>query len=216
MRGEKTLKTERWQAINHHLVIDEASKKAVIVKDKDKKILNDPLAVKTLVDTEGQPVKTARTKLIRDTLRSKIKLEPLSVKRQFNDKGEYENAKKAENLLSNRPAEQYKQVKAELKFFGQSFLEGFLGFYGLEVDNALAEYENTLQVLEEQELGQPDKSYYIGVFKKGEAQKVTDEMYSREFAEKELKKFNDSLTKEQAVKEEVTQAISQSQKLERE
>ena len=61
--------------------------------------------------------------------------------------------------------------KAELKFYGQSFLEGFLGFYGLDVDNALAEYENTLQVLEEQELGQPDKSYYIGVFKKGEAQK---------------------------------------------
>ena len=41
-------------------------------------------------------------------------------------------------------------------------------------------------------------------------------MYSREFGEKELKKFNDSLAKEQAVKEEVTQAISQSQKLERE
>lgn len=87
MGGEKTLKTERWQAINHHLVIDEASKKAVIVKDKDKKILNDPLAVKTLVDTEGQPVKTARTKLIRDTLRSKIKLEPqwsLKIKSQVN------------------------------------------------------------------------------------------------------------------------------------
>lgn len=131
-------------------------------------------------------------------------------------KASMKTPKKAENLLSNRPAEQYKQVKAELKFFGQSFLEGFLGFYGLEVDNALAEYENTLQVLEEQELGQSDKSYYIGVFKKGEAQKVTDEMYSREFAEKELKKFNDSLAKEQAVKEEVTQAISQSQKLERE
>lgn len=210
------MKIERWQAINHNLVIDETSNKAIIVKDKDKKLLNDQKALETLIETEGQPVKTTRTKLIRDTLRSSIKLEPLTIKRQFNNRGEYENAKKADNLLSNRPAEQYKQVKAELKFFGQSFLEGFLGFYGLEVDNALAEYENALQVLEEQELGQSDKSYYIGVFKKGEAQKVTDEMYSREFAEKELKKFNDSLAKEQVVKEEVTQAISQSQKLERE
>lgn len=201
MRGEKNLKIERWQSINSCLVVDDAGSKAIIVKDKDKKKLNDPQAMKALVETEGKDVKAVRTKLIQDTLRSGIELEPLTVKRQFNDKGEYENAKKAENLLSNRPAEQYKQVKAELKFFGQSFLEGFLGFYGLEVDNALAEYENTLKVLEEQELGRADKSYYIGVVKQGEAQKVTDEIYSREFAEKELKKFNDSLKKEQAIKE---------------
>lgn len=33
-------------------------------------------------------------------------------------------------------------------FFGESFLEGFLGFYGLEVDNVLGCYEYNLYVLE--------------------------------------------------------------------
>ena len=45
-----------------------------------------------------------------------------------------------------------------MTFFGESFLEGFLGFYGLEVDNALGRYEHNLHVLETQELGQSEKS----------------------------------------------------------
>ena len=44
-----------------------------------------------------------------------------------------------------------------MPFFGESFLEGFLGFYGLEVDNALDRYEHNLHVLETQELGQSSK-----------------------------------------------------------
>ena len=44
-----------------------------------------------------------------------------------------------------------------MTFFGESFLEGFLGFYGLEVDNALDSYEHNLHVLETQELGQSSK-----------------------------------------------------------
>lgn len=44
-----------------------------------------------------------------------------------------------------------------MTFFGESFVEGFLGFYGLEVDNALGRYEHNLHVLEAQELGQSEK-----------------------------------------------------------
>ena len=43
------------------------------------------------------------------------------------------NAKNTEKLESDKPIRYYTQIKNELTFFGESFL----GFYGLEIDNAL-------------------------------------------------------------------------------
>lgn len=211
------MQIERWQEIKNRLIVDDDSNKAIIVKDDDTKTLT-PLSVKNLIKKEGLPVEEARTKLLRDTLRSTIVLDKLTIIRKFKDKGQYENAQKTEKLVSNRPIEQYKQIKAEFKFFGQSFLEGFLDIYGLEVDRALENYENTLKVLEEEKLGQKDKDYYIGVISKGKAEKITEQMHSREFAIEELRKFNASLKKEQTISkhEELQNTLSNNKKLEKE
>ena len=108
----------------------------------------------------------------------------------FNRKYDSDNAKKTEKLESNKPTRQYKQIKNELTFFGESFLEGFLGFYGLEVDNALARYENNLQIIETQDLGlSNEKKYYLGQSKKGELKLSTSELPSQQIAKEELNKF---------------------------
>ena len=76
-----------------------------------------------------------------------------------------------------------------MTFFGESFLEGFLGFYGLEVDNALGRYEHNLHVLEVQELGQSEKEYYLATSENGRVKLATDPLPSQQIAEEQLNKF---------------------------
>lgn len=68
-------------------------------------------------------------------------------------------------------------------------MEGFLGFYGLEVDNALGRYEHNLHVLETQELGQSEKEYYLATSENSRVKLATDPLPSQQIAEEQLNKF---------------------------
>lgn len=180
------MKKESWQGIKGSLVYEDD--KAIIVDDtddiKDTKKLSKQLAEK------GQPIKEVRHQLLKNSIKKSIKTDPLKLSSWFNRKYDSDNAKKTEKLESNKPTRQYKQIKNELTFFGESFLEGFLGFYGLEVDNALARYENNLQIIETQDLGlSNEKKYYLGQSEKGELKLATSELPSQQIAKEELNKF---------------------------
>lgn len=180
------MKKESWQGIKGSLVYEDD--KAIIVDDtddiKDTKKLSKQLAEK------GQPIKEVRHQLLKNSIKKNIKTDPLKLSSWFNRKYDSDNAKKTEKLESNKPTRQYKQIKNELTFFGESFLEGFLGFYGLEVDNALARYENNLQIIETQDLGlSNEKKYYLGQSEKGELKLATSELPSQQIAKEELNKF---------------------------
>lgn len=197
------MKIENWQDVDEHLVVD--NDKAIIVKNSE--LLDNPEALKAEMKKNGQPVKEARNNLIQKSVKSKVKTDPLKISSWFDKKHDSDNAKKAEKLHGNKPVRQYKQVKNEMKFFGESFLEGFLGFYGLEVDNAVDRYEKNLHVLETQELGNSEKEYYIAQVKNGEPKRATDNLSSRAIAEQELNKFYGQSQK---------QELSETQSLKRE
>ena len=180
------MKKESWQGIKGSLVYEDD--KAIIIDEtddiKDTKKLSKQLAEK------GQPIKEVRHQLLKNSIKKNIKTDPLKLSSWFNRKYDSDNAKKTEKLESNKPTRQYKQIKNELTFFGESFLEGFLGFYGLEVDNALARYENNLQIIETQDLGlSNEKKYYLGQSNKGELKLATSELPSQQIAKEELNKF---------------------------
>ena len=180
------MKKESWRGIKGSLVYEDD--KAIIVDEaddiKDTKKLSKQLAEK------GQPIKEVRHQLLKNSIKKNIKTDPLKLSSWFNRKYDSDNAKKTEKLESNKPTRQYKQIKNDLTFFGESFLEGFLGFYGLEVDNALARYENNLQIIETQDLGlSNEKKYYLGQSKKGELKLATSELPSQQIAKEELNKF---------------------------
>ena len=60
----------------------------------------------------------------------------------------------------------------------------------MEVDNALARYENNLQIIETQDLGlSNEKKYYLGQSNKGELKLATSELPSQQIAKEELNKF---------------------------
>ena len=179
------MKIENWQDVDEHLVVD--NDKAIIVKDS--KLLDNPEALKTEMQRSGKPVREVRSKLVQKSVKSRVKTDPLKISGWFDRKHESDNAQKAEKLVSNKPTHQYKQIKNEMTFFGESFLEGFLGFYGLEVDNALGRYEHNLHVLEAQELGQSEKEYYLATSENGRVKLATDPLPSQQIAEEQLNKF---------------------------
>ncbi|MCH8626056.1 hypothetical protein [Lactiplantibacillus plantarum] len=179
------MKIENWQDVDEHLVVD--NDKAIIVKDS--KLLDNPEALKTEMQRSGEPVREVRSKLVQKSVKSRVKTDPLKISGWFDRKHESDNAQKAEKLVSNKPTHQYKQIKNEMTFFGESFLEGFLGFYGLEVDNALGRYEHNLHVLETQELGQSEKEYYLATSENGHVRLATDPLPSQQIAEEQLNKF---------------------------
>lgn len=179
------MKVEHWQNVDGQLVVDKNN--AIIVKDSE--LLKSPEALETEMKKNGQPVNQVRKNLVQKSVKQKIKTDPLKISGWFNRKNDSHNAKKAEKLQGNQPVRQYKQIKNEVQFFGESFLEGFLDFYGLEVDNAVGRYEKNLHVLETQELGQSEKEYYLAQVKNGETKLATENLPSREIAEQELNKF---------------------------
>lgn len=197
------MKIENWQDVDEHLVVD--NDKAIIVKDS--KLLDNLEAVKAEMQKSGKPVREVRNKLVQKSVKNKVKTDPLKISGWFDRKHESDNAQKAEKLQGNKPVRQYKQIKNEVQFFGESFLEGFLGFYGLEVDNAVGRYEKNLHILETQELGSSEKEYYLARVKDGEQKRATDNFPSREVAEEELNKFygrsrEQELSENQALKQE--------------
>lgn len=180
------MKKESWQGIKGSLVYEDD--KAIIVEEADD--IKDTEKLSKQLAEKGQPIKEARHQLLKNSIKKNIKTDPLKLSSWFNRKYDSDNAKKTEKLESNKPTRQYKQIKNELTFFGESFLEGFLGFYGLEVDNALARYENNLQIIETQDLGlSNEKKYYLGQSKKGELKLATSELPSQQIAKEELNKF---------------------------
>ncbi|WP_436678270.1 hypothetical protein [Lactiplantibacillus argentoratensis] len=179
------MKIENWQDVDEHLVVD--NDKAIIVKDS--KLLDNLEALKTEMQRSGKPVTEVRSKLVQKSVKSRVKTDPIKISAWFDRKHESDNAQKAEKLVSNKPTHQYKQIKNEMTFFGESFLEGFLGFYGLEVDNALGRYEHNLHVLETQELGQSEKEYYLATSENGHVRLATDPLPSQQIAEEQLNKF---------------------------
>ncbi|ORI93381.1 hypothetical protein [Leuconostoc mesenteroides] len=180
------MKKESWQGIKGSLVYEDD--KAIIVDEADD--IKDTKKISKQLAEKGQPIKEVRHQLLKNSIKKNIKTDPLKLSSWFNRKYDSDNAKKTEKLESNKPTRQYKQIKNELTFFGESFLEGFLGFYGLEVDNALARYENNLQIIETQDLGlSNEKKYYLGQSKKGELKLATSELPSQQIAKEELNKF---------------------------
>lgn len=180
------MKKESWQGIKGSLVYEDD--KAIIVDETDD--IKDTEKLSKQLAEKGQPIKEVRHQLLKNSIKKNIKTDPLKLSSWFNRKYDSDNAKKTEKLESNKPTRQYKQIKNELNFFGESFLEGFLGFYGLEVDNALARYENNLQIIETQDLGlSNEKKYYLGQSNKGELKLATSELPSQQIAKEELNKF---------------------------
>lgn len=180
------MKSEKWQGISGTLIHDET--KGIIIDKNEKSDSLDYFSEK--LKTDGKPLKEVREKMIKDSIKRDLKTNPLHLKAWFDKKYDSDNSEKSKEINSDKPTLQYKQIKSDISFFGESFLEGFLGFYGFELDNAVSRYESNLRIIETKELGIDDEAkYFLGTSQKGEFKKATSELPSKSIAEEELQKF---------------------------
>lgn len=151
------MKVEKWQNIDDVLVHD--NEKAIICEEQD---INDRTKINDKIQNKGKPVNETRKTMIKESVNREVTVDPLKVSSYFNKKNDNENAEKAKELETNQPTTNYKKIKNEITFFGQSFLEGFLDVYGLEVDNAVKRYEDQLHTIETYDLDNREQNFYIG------------------------------------------------------
>ena len=135
----------------------------------------------------------ARNAILMEDIQEGIVLSSFEVKQNFIGKREFANAEKASRLQTDNPKRALQVIGAEITFFGQSFLEGFLGFYGIKCDNALERYEKRLGIIEEQHLDTGDRKATICQVIQGKFEKLAeyDTIHAAREAQEKLEQGNE-------------------------
>ena len=183
------MRAEKYEGIDKALVIDDRGEKAVISKGED---LEDKTQLANQLQARGKSVNQAREELITKSLTNKLKFAPVRLKEYFAERNQSDEAKKVDKLTSTVPSQNFKKISNEVEFFGQSFLEGFLDFFGIELDNAVKDYEQRLHIIEQVDLNNHHKAYYLGTVIDNDLKLANEKepLASREEAEEVLQKFS--------------------------
>ena len=154
--------------------------------------LEDETQLANQLQARGKSVNQAREELITKSLTNKLKFAPVRLKEYFAERNLSDEAKKVDKLTSTVPSQNFKKISNEVEFFGQSFLEGFLDFYGIELDNAVKDYEKRLHIIEQVDLNNHHKAYYLGTVIDNDLKLANEKepLASREEAEEVLQKFS--------------------------
>lgn len=183
------MRAEKYEGIDKVLVIDDRGEKAVISKGED---LEDKTQLANQLQARGKSVNQAREELITKSLTNKLKFAPARLKEYFAERNQSDEVEKIDKLTSTVPSQNFKKISNEVEFFGQSFLEGFLDFYGIELDNAVKDYERRLHIIEQVDLNNHHKAYYLGTVIDNDLKLANEKepLASREEAEEVLQKFS--------------------------
>lgn len=173
----------------------EKIKDLYLVKDKDHAvILKEGIGlskseIKEQFDKNKKPLAKQRSKLLKTQLMKDIKIKPFELKSHFLSKGMLDESNKAIYLNSDNALENNKQIKNELSFFGNSFMEGFLEVFGVKINNALEKYERNFLIIEEENINTGIKESFIVKCSKGIVEKATPAIDNITIARKELDTF---------------------------
>ena len=185
------MRAEKYEGIDKALVIDDRGEKAVISKGED---LEDETQLANQLQARGKSVNQAREELITKSLTNKLKFAPARLKEYFAERNQSDEVEKIDKLTSTVPSQNFKKISNEVEFFGQSYLEGLLDYYGIELDNAVKDYERRLHIIEQVDLNNHHKAYYLGTVIDNDLKLANEKepLASREEAEEVLQKFSKS------------------------
>ena len=155
-------------------------------------------------DRNSVAIPEARKKMIKQHLNKSISIKDFELKQFFLKKGELRNSEKCHKLKSDKPNETLKQIKNETEFFGLSFLEGFLEFYGIKLDMAVERYEKQLHIIEEENPRTHDKNASIIKSRNGIIDKIVT-LKDKKQANRELEKFYQRKNKEKKLNQNLVQ-----------
>lgn len=188
------MKIENWIKSENNVRILHDGKRAFFLTHESKKISN--IEGKGLIEEHGKDLKLLRKEAVQKEVENSISINPLKLKDHFYKKGDIENADLVgKTNLSSIKVKSGKVVN-EARFIGQSFLEGFLTVYGIELDNAVKKYESKITIYEEQDLKKGERQVFIGKTVNGEMKKLSPNLNTTDNAEKRLQAFKEHMNRQ--------------------
>lgn len=139
-------------------------------------------------DASRSPVADVRRSIMEDRAERDVELSNIKFQQYLNSNGKFDEANQARGVDIEGLKHNGRVLTNEATFALGSLAEGFLSFYGVQVDKSLEKYENKLHVLENEETG----SYIGKINEKGEVHRVSPFFASKELAQEKLKEFEKS------------------------
>lgn len=130
------------------------------------------------------PIKEMRRKILENKAAADIKVSNLKFQQFLNDKRMFQESKEARSIDVEGIKVKNQQVVNEVRFASGSLLEGFLSFYGVQLDRAINNYENRLHVIEDN-----NKAYIGKLSRDGDVTRVSP-MMEKDQASEKLNEFN--------------------------
>lgn len=153
------MKAEKYEEFESILVTDDDKTKAIISNEKE---IKDREKLAERLRLEGKSINYIRETLVTKGLTNTLEVKVQKLKNYFRDHHMSDEAQKVDKLTFKDSSQNFKKITNEIEFFGQSFLEGFLDFYGIELSNAVNDYEKRIHIIEQVDLNNNHKRYYLG------------------------------------------------------
>lgn len=197
---------ERWFGEKKQYIIVHDNSKGVILEEGESSLKRADY--QKLIRNRGRPIEQVRTDMCKREVEQDIEINSIKLKRHFHGNADFESAENVEKVNFQNFKINTKKFTNELTFMGESFLEGFLGFYGMELNSAIDRYEKRLQVYESIDLDTGEKMVYIVKLRNGKRQNLSPDMKTIENAQKKLREFEQTLEKKQREQLRLTQKIT--------
>lgn len=184
------MKAEKYEEFESILVTDDDKTKAIISNEKE---IKDREKLAERLRLEGKSINYIRETLVTKGLTNTLEVKVQKLKNYFRDHHMSDEAQKVDKLTFKDSSQNFRKITNEIEFFGQSFLEGFLDFYGVELSNAVNDYEKRIHIIEQVDLNNNHKRYYLGTIEnndvklanedqplssKQDAEQLKEELYS--------------------------------------
>ncbi|HDE6601634.1 TPA: hypothetical protein PDS25_002753 [Staphylococcus aureus] len=212
------MKSEALFESKKEIVMDEKTGRAVIVNKAD-----DKDSKQSLLNESNSLIEDVRRTYTRDHViqRGDVNLNQEKLKKHFEKENKSDDLKVLNNVKIDYGAinRNFDSMKAEVSLFAESFAQGVLSLFNIEVDKAVERYEEKLHLMENKDYENQKVDFNISHLKNGKKKVVSPNYSNSDRASEKLNEFNrqqDIKEQKKAVKREQEQEQKLSQEMQKE
>ncbi|WP_113589589.1 hypothetical protein [Staphylococcus aureus] len=212
------MKSEALFESKKEIVMDDKTGRAVIVNKAD-----DKDSKQSLLHESTRPIEDVRRTYTRDHViqRGDIKINQEKLKKHFEKENRSDDLKVLNNVKIDYGAinRNFDSMRAEVSLFTESFAQGVLSLFNIEVDKAVERYEERLHLMENKDYENQKVDFNISHLKNGKKRIVSPNYSNSDRASEKLNEFNrQQEIKEQKklLKQEKEQDLKLSQEMQKE
>ncbi|QHK46546.1 hypothetical protein [Staphylococcus aureus] len=212
------MKSEALFESKKEIVMDEKTGRAVIVNKAD-----DKDSKQSLLNESNSPIEDVRRTYTRDHViqRGDVNLNQEKLKKHFEKENKSDDLKVLNNVKIDYGAinRNFDSMKAEVSLFAESFAQGVLSLFNIEVDKAVERYEERLHLMENKDYENQKVDFNISHLRNGRKKVVSPNYSNSDKAKERLNDFNrqqDIKQQKKYIKQEKEQDLKLSQEMEKE